>query len=138
LIVALVAAFALGDLLPQRMGGYRLQEPPVVAKGVYSGKRQREATLLITETGGISCVSTASVRAARQYVDGRRGCLFLATEIDPHIAPLVLAWPVRGFVAWLTLTKAGFDNERAAKRRALRAAQDAQRWMERVLSGPRR
>jgi hypothetical protein len=134
-MLALAVALALGDLLPPRMGDYRLMMPQSGDKGVYSRNRPREATLLISREGGISCVSTPSVRATWRDVGRRHGCLFLATEIDPHVAPLVLAWSFRGFTTWLTLTKAGFDDDPvAAQARALRAAADAQRWMEGLLS----
>lgn len=130
-MLALAVALALGDLLPQRMGDYQLELPRTGDKGVYSRKRPREATLLITSASGISCISTPSVHAERRDVGRRRGCLFLATEVDPHIAPLVLAWSFREVTAWLTLTKVGFDDDpTAAQARALRAAKDAQRWME--------
>jgi hypothetical protein len=46
-MLALAVAFALGDLLPQRMGDYRL-EAAAGAKGVYARKWRREATLLLT------------------------------------------------------------------------------------------
>jgi hypothetical protein len=125
-MLGLAIAFALGDLLPQRMGDYRLAETPSGAKGVYSRKGRREATLLLTRESGISCVSTASVHAARHDVGGQRGCLFIAPEADPHIAPLVLAWQFREMTAWLTLNRAsGSDRQRAAW-----AAEDAQRFIE--------
>jgi hypothetical protein len=59
-------------------------------------------------------------------VGGQRGCLFIATEVDPHIAPLVLAWQFREVTAWLTLNSASGGTER----RAARAAEDAQRFIE--------
>jgi len=129
-MLALAVAFALGDLLPQRMGDYRLAEGPTGAKGVYSRNGQREATLLISSDAGISCISTASVRATRHHVGRQRGCLFVAKEVDPHIAPLVLAWAFHEFPAWLSLKRAGDYDPKTAEARAARAAEDAQRWME--------
>ncbi len=130
---------AVAALLPAQMGEYKLTRAATDTKGLYSRKRAHEATLLATEEGGFSCASTSSVRARTRYVRKQRGCLFLATEVDPHIAPLVLAWSFRGYTFWLSLTKAGFDGDpKAAERRATRASEDAQGWLERALAPPHR
>ncbi|OLE63361.1 MAG: hypothetical protein AUG04_05730 [Deltaproteobacteria bacterium 13_1_20CM_2_69_21] len=137
MLLAVLVAIAV--LLPPRMGDYELVAPTTGTKGLYSRKRPHEATLVVTKEAGFSCSSTSPVRASARYVRKQRGCLFLATEADPHIAPLVLAWSFRDYTFWLSLTKAGFDDDpMAAERRATRASEEAQRWIERALATPHR
>src|SRR5258708_4044176 len=79
-------AVALGHVAEGGRGAHGLADLPAGAKGVYSRSGHPEATLLITRDASISCVSTASVRATRHDLGLQRGCLFVATEVDPHIA----------------------------------------------------
>jgi hypothetical protein len=55
-------------------------------------------------------------------------CLFVATEVDRRVAPLVLAWPLHEFTAWLSLKRAGGYDPKTAQERAARVTEDAQRW----------
>src|SRR5579859_2045905 len=103
----LLAWLALAEIMPPQIGEYRLAAPASDAKAVYSRRRPHEAMLLVTKDGAISCATTPSARATRQRVSKQPGYLFLATESDPHITPLMLAWSWRGYIFWLSLTKAG-------------------------------
>jgi hypothetical protein len=119
-----------GHLLPQRMGDHQLAEGPTGAKGVYSRKGQREATLFLTGDAAISCVSTASVRATLAMTWAGNA---VPLRRDGGRSPRRAA---RARLAFERVHRMALSEEsrwcdpKTAQERPARVTEDAQRWTE--------